>query len=54
VRGHYDGLIERGEKVAGAEVDEPRSRDVEIQVADVIVGKSEYAGKRPINRSNSP
>jgi putative transport protein len=45
VRGRYDGLIERGEKVAGAEVDEPRARDVEIEVADVIVGKSEYAGK---------
>ena len=45
VRGHYDGLIERGEKVVGAEVDEPRARDVEIQVADVIVGKSDFAGK---------
>jgi len=45
VRGHYDGLIEKGEAMVGAEVDEPRARDVEIQVADVIVGKSEYAGK---------
>jgi putative transport protein len=45
VRGHYSGLIEKGEKAVGAEVDEPRARDVEIQVADVIVGKSEYAGK---------
>jgi putative transport protein len=45
VRGHYDGLIARGEKVVGAEVDEPRARDVEIQVADVIVGKSDFAGK---------
>jgi putative transport protein len=45
IRGHYDGLIEKGEAMVGAEVDEPRARDVEIQVADVIVGKSEYAGK---------
>ena len=45
VRGRYDGLIEKGEAVVGVEVDEPRARDVEIEVADVIVGKSEYAGK---------
>jgi putative transport protein len=45
VRGRYDGLIEKGEAVVGVEVDEPRARDVEIQVADLIVGKSEYAGK---------
>jgi len=45
VRGRYDGLIENSAKMVGAEVDEPRARDVEIEVADVIVGKSEYAGK---------
>ena len=45
VRGRYEGLIERAEKVVGAEVDEPRARDIEIEVADVIVGKCEYAGK---------
>lgn len=45
VRGRYDGLIERGEAVVGSEVDEPRARDVEIEVADIIVGKSDYAGK---------
>jgi putative transport protein len=45
VRGRYAGLIERGEKVVGTEVDEPRARDVEIEVADVVVGKTEYAGK---------
>ncbi len=44
VRGRYENLIKGGTKV-GVEVDEPRARDVEIQVADVIVGKSEYAGK---------
>ena len=45
VRGRYDALIERGEKSVGSEVDEPRARDVEIEVADVIVGKSDHAGK---------
>ena len=45
VRGRYEALIERAEKVVGKEVDEPRARDVEIEVADVVVGKSEYAGK---------
>ncbi len=44
VRGRYENLIKGGTKV-GVEVDEPRARDVEIEVADVIVGKSEYAGK---------
>ena len=45
VRGRYEGLIERAQEGVGKEVDEPRARDVEIQVADVVVGKSEYAGK---------
>jgi len=45
VRGRYEGLIERAEKLVGAEVDEPRARDIEIEVADVIVGKCEFAGK---------
>jgi putative transport protein len=45
VRGRYAGLIENSAKMVGAEVDEPRARDVEIEVADVIVGKSEHAGK---------
>jgi len=45
VRGRYAGLIERGEKIVGKEIDEPRVRDVEIEVADVVVGKTEYAGK---------
>ena len=46
VRGNYAGLIEKGEASVGAEVDEPRARNVEIEVADVIVGKSEHAGKK--------
>jgi putative transport protein len=45
VRGRYAGLIERGENVVGTEIDEPRVRDVEIEVADVVVGKTEHAGK---------
>ena len=45
IRGRYQQLIEGGEKGIGAEVDEPRARSVEIEVADVHVGKSEYAGK---------
>jgi len=45
VRGRYEGLIDRAQEGVGKEVDEPRARDVEIQVADVVVGKSEYAGK---------
>ena len=44
VRGRYAGLIAGGEKVVGTEVDEPRVRDVEIEVADVHVGKTELAG----------
>jgi putative transport protein len=45
VRGQYAGLIERGEKVVGTEVDEPRVRHVDIEVADIHLGKSEFAGK---------
>jgi putative transport protein len=45
VRGQYAGLIARGEKIVGAEIDEPRVREVEIEVADVHVGKTEHAGK---------
>jgi putative transport protein len=45
VRGPYANLIASGEKVVGTEIDEPRVRDVEIEVADVHVGKTEFAGK---------
>ena len=45
VRGRYVDLIIGGEKVVGIEVDEPRVRDVEVEVADVHVGKTEFAGK---------
>lgn len=45
VRGYYAGLITSGEKIVGAEIDEPRVRNVEIEVADVYIGKTEYAGK---------
>jgi len=45
LRGRYEGLIERAQEGVGTEVDEPRARDIEIEVADVIVGKCEFAGK---------
>ncbi|MCP3944538.1 MAG: transporter [Desulfobacteraceae bacterium] len=45
VRGFYAGLISEGEKTLGTEVDEPRVRNVMIEVADVHVGKTKYAGK---------
>jgi len=44
IRGKYENFS-RGEKIVGTEISEPRVRDVEIQVADVCVGKSEFAGK---------
>ncbi len=45
VRGRYAGLIAGAEKILGTEVDEPRVRNVMIEVADVHVGKTEYAGR---------
>jgi putative transport protein len=45
LRGEYGELISGGEKFFGIEVDEPRVRNVMIEVADVHVGKTEYAGK---------
>jgi len=44
IRGKYENF-RLGEKIVGTEVSEPRVRDVDIQVADVCVGKSEFAGK---------
>ena len=38
------GLL-RPSEVVGTEVDEPRARRVDIEVADVHMGKTEYAGK---------
>ena len=45
VRGRYEGLIGVAGAVAGSEVDEPRARDVEIEVADIHVGKGAADGK---------
>jgi len=45
VRGPYGNLIAGTAQAVGSEVDEPRARNVEIEVADVHVGKSEFAGK---------
>ncbi len=43
VMGPYSDLIHEDE-VVGIEVDEPRARQVDIEVADIHMGKSEYAG----------
>ena len=45
IRGEYRVLIAEGETDIGNEVDEPRARNVDIEVADIHVGKSEHAGK---------
>ncbi|WP_220718440.1 aspartate:alanine exchanger family transporter [Agarivorans litoreus] len=44
VMGNYNLLLS-GETKVGKEVSEPRARMTEIEVADVHVGKSEFAGK---------
>ncbi|MFT5235841.1 MAG: putative transport protein [Shewanella sp.] len=45
VRGSYHLLIEGGESTVGVEVDEPRARNVDIEVADIHLGKSVFTGK---------
>jgi putative transport protein len=45
VAGRYGDLVGKGTKLVGTEVDEPRAREVDIEVADVHIGKSEFAGK---------
>lgn len=45
IRGEYRVLIAEGEANIGNEVDEPRARNIDIEVADIHVGKSEHAGK---------
>jgi putative transport protein len=45
VAGRYGDLVSKGTDVVGTEVDEPRARKVDIEVADIHMGKSEYAGK---------
>lgn len=45
IRGEYRILIAEGEIDIGKEVDEPRARNIDIEVADIHVGKSEHAGK---------
>ena len=44
VMGSYSDLMQESDKV-GTEIDEPRARQVDIEVADIHMGKSEYAGK---------
>jgi putative transport protein len=45
VAGRYGDLIAQGGEAVGVEVDEPRARKFDIEVADIHMGKSEYAGK---------
>ncbi len=45
VRGNYHELIQGGESRVGVEVDEPRARNVDIEVADIHLGKSAFIGK---------
>jgi putative transport protein len=45
VAGEYGRLISKAQDVVGTEVDEPRARKVDIEVADLHIGKTEYAGK---------
>ncbi|ROV61723.1 transporter [Vibrio ponticus] len=45
IRGEYRVLIAEGETDIGNEVDEPRARNVDIEVADIHLGKSIHAGK---------
>lgn len=45
VRGHYADLIGKAGQRVGTEVDDPRARDIEIEVAELHVGKGELGGK---------
>lgn len=45
VRGNYHVLIENAEATVGVEIDEPRARNVDIEVADIHIGKSDFSGK---------
>ncbi|WP_298772661.1 transporter [uncultured Shewanella sp.] len=47
VRGQYHQLIAESESHIGTEVDEPRARNIDIEVADLHLGHSPYIG-RPI------
>jgi putative transport protein len=44
VAGRYGELVAKGSDIAGTEVDEPRARRFDIEVADLYVGKIEHAG----------
>lgn len=44
VRGQYHQLIEGGESHIGTEVDEPKARNIDIEVADLHLGQSPYIG----------
>ena len=43
--GEHGRFISKAQDVVGTEADEPRARKIDIEVADLHVGKTEYAGK---------
>ena len=45
IMGRYGALIGKGNEAVGTEIDEPKARMVDIEVADLHIGKTEYAGK---------
>ncbi|MCB2009814.1 MAG: hypothetical protein R3C70_02810 [Geminicoccaceae bacterium] len=45
VRGDVDKLIFGGESTIGPEVDDPRARDIDIEVADLRIGRKDLSGK---------
>jgi len=45
IQGLYSDLITKGADRVGSEIDEPRAREVEIEVADVVVGKTKHVGQ---------
>lgn len=45
IMGRYGALLSKGTEVVGTEIDEPRARMIDIEVADIHMGKTEYAGK---------
>lgn len=45
IRGNYHVLINKDDENLGTEVDEPRARNVDIEVADIHISKSKYIGQ---------
>ncbi len=45
IRGRYEELIAEEPDIVGTEIDEPRARDVDLEVADIHIGKGALGGK---------